>query len=92
MDNPFDIIEQRLRSSQHLLHLLHGDNLQVVKSAEVYIKINQTAEFLTATPNAFRVMVSKNQIPYIKKQGKLYFRKQYLVEWFEDGIVSTFDL
>jgi len=31
-------------------------------------------------------MVSQKEIPYIKKQGKLFFRQSDLIEWLESGI------
>lgn len=85
MDNPFEIIEQRLRSIEDFLQQIHAASLQHIPSAEVYLKIDQAAAFLSKTPNALRVMVSKNQVPYIKKHGRLFFRQRDLVEWLEGG-------
>lgn len=82
MDNPFSILDARLRSIEELLLRVHGDETQAIKS-ETYLKIDGAAEFLSTTPNALRVMVSKNKIPYLKKMGKLFFRKSDLIQWLE---------
>lgn len=84
MDNPFEIIEQRLRRIEYFLQQIHAASLQHNQTGDVYLKIDKAAAFLSKTPNALRVMVSKNQVPYIKKQGRLFFRQKDLVEWLED--------
>lgn len=83
MDNPFEVIEQRLRSIENFLQQIHAASLQHTQARDVYLKIDQAAAFLSKTPNALRVMVSKNQVPYIKKHGRLFFRQNDLVDWLE---------
>jgi hypothetical protein len=50
-----------------------------------YLKIDKAADFLSTTANALRMMVHKDQIPFIKKQGKVYFLRSDLVTWLESG-------
>lgn len=75
MDNPFSIINHRLKVIEDLLQRIHEDELQSNAKCETYLKIDKAAEFLSTTPNALRVIVSKNKIPYLKKMGKLFFRQ-----------------
>ncbi|MET4083447.1 hypothetical protein ABIB40_003419 [Pedobacter sp. UYP30] len=84
MDNPFSILDSRLRAIEDLLPQIHGEKLNG-KASEAYLKIDKAAEFLSTTPNALRVMVCKNQVPFIKKMGKLFFRQSDLVNWLEGG-------
>lgn len=88
MDNPFSIIDHRLKVIEDLLQRIHGDELQPNTRCETYLKVDKAAEFLSSTPNALRVMASKNQIPYLKKMGKLFFRRSDLIEWLENGYVE----
>lgn len=90
MNNPFSIIDHRLKVIEDLLQRIHGDELQSNARCETYLKIDKAAEFLSTTPNALRVMVSKNQIPYLKKMGKLFFRQSDLIEWLENGNIELF--
>ena len=84
MDNPFNIIDQRLKNIENFLEQIYGGN-QCSMANEVYLKIDKASDFLSTSPNALRVMVHKNQIPFIKKQGKLFFRQKDLIQWLESG-------
>ena len=84
MDNPFVSIKQRLKNIEILFQRIYSDKLQGIDTTGNYYKINRAAEFLSSTPNSLRVMVNKNQISYIKKQGQLFFRQSDLIEWLED--------
>ncbi|WP_157766464.1 helix-turn-helix domain-containing protein [Pedobacter ginsengisoli] len=85
MDNPFSIIDHRLKVIEDLLQRIHGDESHSESKHETYLRIEMAAEFLSTTQNALRVMVHKGQINYIKKQGKLFFRRSDLIEWLESG-------
>lgn len=81
--NPFDVIIDKLNKIEtSLSYHSHKD------TDPIYLKIDKAATFLSLTPNALRVMVHKNQITYIKKQGKIYFNKTELIEWLESGRVN----
>lgn len=87
MDNPFDALFNELSLIKELLaQTSPGANSS---PQETYLKLSKAADFTGFTENALRVMVSKGQIPYIKKQGKLFFRQSDLVEWFESGSVQA---
>ncbi|QHL89305.1 helix-turn-helix domain-containing protein [Nibribacter ruber] len=45
------------------------------------LTITQAAEFLTLAPATIYSLVSRNEIPYIKKTKRLYFSEQELTEW-----------
>jgi hypothetical protein len=81
--NPFlaileklDHIESRIASSSH------------IAPDATYLKIDKAAEFLSTSTAAIRMMVHKEQIPHIKKQGKLYFLHSDLVLWLEKGRIE----
>lgn len=88
--NPFAILEQRLHNIEvMLLECKLGGSSTTVEPS--YKTIEQAAHFLGRTPNALRVMVSKRQIPFIKKHGKLYFRTNDIIDWLESGSIDAED-
>lgn len=87
--NPFDVIFEKLSSLETAL--LRG-NITDEISKPVYLKIDKAADFLSTSENALRVMVHKNQIPHIKKHGKLFFLQSDLIDWFESGRVESVEL
>lgn len=86
MDNPFDILMQEFREMKAVVL---SDRAKSFDSEPIYLKIDKAAEFLSTTQNALRVMVHKGHIDHIKKNGKLFFRRSDLVEWFESGRVNS---
>jgi hypothetical protein len=78
-------MQQKLRSIEYFLQHIHAANPHQSQVNNTYFKIDKAATFLSTTPNALRVMVCKNQIPFIKKQGKLFFWQNDLAEWLESG-------
>ena len=84
MNNPFDAIWQKLITIEDFFRHMPNN-----ADTSEYLLIDAAAVFLSSTPNALRVMASKKQIPHCKKQGKLYFKKTDLIEWFESGRVEV---
>jgi hypothetical protein len=82
--NPYEVLFDKLTSIEAVLL-----KKQLVNplQAEIYLKIDKAADFLSTSPNALRVMASKGQIPHIKKHSKLFFRQSELIEWLESGSV-----
>lgn len=59
------------------------------ETAPTYWRVDKAAEYLSVTEGALRVMVTRGQVPHIKRLGKLYFLQSDLVAWLEDGRVET---
>ena len=64
-------------------------SLIIRDAAPMYLKIEKAAEFLSISSGALRVMVTRGQVPHIKRMGKLYFLQSDLIEWFEGGRVAA---
>lgn len=85
--NPFTLLERKLDNIESMLmNIKAGDNRQ---NAPIYLAAPKAADFISKTPNALRVMVFKNQIPFIKKNGKLFFKQSDLIDWLESGRVEA---
>ncbi|WP_231492222.1 helix-turn-helix domain-containing protein [Pedobacter sp. Leaf170] len=85
MDRYYEELKQEVIE---LKSIILSGALNPVSQKPTYLKADAAAEFLSTTKNALHVMVYKDQIPYIKKLGKLYFLQSDLVEWLESGRVN----
>ncbi|MFC4213468.1 helix-turn-helix domain-containing protein [Pedobacter lithocola] len=63
-------------------------SLIIKDAAPTYWKVEKAAEFLSITSGALRVMVTRGQVPHIKRLGKLYFLQSDLIDWLESGRVN----
>jgi len=54
------------------------------KEAE-FLTITQASELLSLAKPTIYTLTSKNEIPFIKKGKKLYFKKSDLIEWLNTG-------
>lgn len=52
---------------------------------ETLMTINEASGFLHLTKNTLYSLVSKSKIPVCKRGKRLYFRKNELIEWINDG-------
>lgn len=53
------------------------------------LSFDQVQDFLQISRPKLYAMTSKKLIPYYKRGNKLYFSKQRLVEWIQEGKVKT---
>ena len=82
MENPFEILEQKLTSIENKL----GELLQKIEppspDAPVWMTSKQLAKYLgISVSTVTNLRVSK--IPYYKLGGRIYFKKQEIDEWLE---------
>ena len=54
-----------------------------------WLNVQQTADFLTLTVPTIYSKVSKREIPFSKRDKRLYFLKSDLIEYIKDGRVKT---
>jgi hypothetical protein len=71
--------------------LIKNNTSVAVNKSPVYFLTAKAAEYLSISPNALRVMVSKGQIQPCKKLGKNYFLLDDLVNWIESGRNACFN-
>ena len=83
MENPFDIITEKLdKIEQRLIHL---EKLKVDVSQEKFMSIAECAAFLNLAKQTIYQKVSRNEIPYMKKAGRLFFSKNDIEGWLKEG-------
>ena len=88
MNNPFEVIEARLRSIENLiLDLKHKLDLkhEPTDQPEQLLTIQQAAEFLSLKVPTMYSKVSKGELPVMKRSKRLYFSRTELLEYLKDG-------
>lgn len=91
MDNPFDIIETRLSSIESLLLNLKRSpgNENSENQTEQLFTVKEAAQFLKLSVPTIYALVSRAEIPYMKKGKRLYFSNLQLIDWLKTGRRKT---
>lgn len=91
MENPFEIIEQRLISIEKLLTELVTNNNKVVirDEKEELMTVDQLSEYLTIARQTIYGKCGAKEIPYIKIGKRLYFKKSDIDKWLDNGKRQT---
>jgi len=66
-----------------------GVNIMTPQDNHVLMGLDETCEFLGKSHSTLYSLTSKNKIPHRKRGNKLYFFKDELVAWIENG--GTYD-
>ncbi|TXD53643.1 MULTISPECIES: helix-turn-helix domain-containing protein [unclassified Polaribacter] len=93
MENPFEIINNRLERIEKLLENIYSDmqeNRGNPTSPKI-MNLKQLANYLSiSTSNIYKLTGSRN-IPHSKNGKKLYFEKSILDAWFLKNTIMTND-
>jgi excisionase family DNA binding protein len=89
MNNPFETIDARLSNIENLLlDLKHSNNEHQPESNQL-LTIKQASELISLSVPTIYGLVSRNEIPVSKKGKRLYFSKQDLTNWIQEGRKKT---
>lgn len=89
MENPFDIILQRLdRIEQAIQNLNIGEPKAPVNEL---LDVEQVASYLKVTKSAIYKLTSTSEIPHYKNGKRLYFKKSDIDEWIFSKRIKTND-
>ncbi|MCO6359039.1 helix-turn-helix domain-containing protein [Roseivirga pacifica] len=90
MENPFEIILQKLETIESLL--TNDKDIDRVVEAKEVITVDELSDYLAISKSAIYKMTSSNVIPHYKPTGKLlYFKKSEIVEWVSKSRIKTMD-
>jgi excisionase family DNA binding protein len=91
MENPFEIIEQRLKSIENqLTELLKMAKAPTLKEATVEIMtVEQLSDYLTIARQTIYGKCASKELPYYKSGKRLYFKKSEINNWINCGIRYT---
>lgn len=86
MENPFEIINQRLERIEQLLDKLISQNINESKSINNKpMTAKELGIYLNLSVYTIYGLVHKRSIPFIKKGKRLYFQKRVIDQWLEHG-------
>ncbi len=95
MENPFEIINERLDRIENLLEKIctkieDGD---INHAYSKIIDINQLSTYLNISKSHIYKLTASNNIPHSKRGKKLYFKKENIDIWvLENKIISKEEL
>lgn len=89
MTNPFETIDARLSNIETLLLDLKHSNTTTLPESNQLLTIKQAGELISLSVPTIYGLVSRNEIPFSKKGKRLYFLKQELTSWIQEGRNKT---
>ena len=54
-------------------------------SQEKFLNVSEAADFLGLAKQTIYGLICRQQIPYMKRQKRVYFSKAELIQWLESG-------
>lgn len=81
--NSLKAIEQRLSDLEKLL--VDFLNTRSSNQDQEFLTLSQAADFLCKSIHTVYGMVSRREIHHSKRGNRLYFEKQELVKWLQEG-------
>ncbi len=91
MENPFEVILEKLRSIESLLIEQNGRTVNTIEAdpQKDILTISDATEYLNLSKSAIYKMTSKLTIPFYKVGKKVYFKRIELLEWIVKHRVKT---
>ena len=91
MTNPFDAIDARLSNIENLLlEIRHEPQTQAKsKPQEEILTVPEAASFLNLAIPTVYSLVSRGDLPVMKKNGRCYFSKAELMDYLKSGRKKT---
>lgn len=88
MENPFEIIVEKLNTIESLLKTILQTENGMSMITEV-LNLEQAAEYVSLSKSAIYKKSSERNIPHFKKGKKLYFKRSELDAWLTEQKVDT---
>jgi excisionase family DNA binding protein len=91
MSNPFEVIDARLSNIETiLLDLKHTPREQVDHSGkDELLTVQDTAKFLSLSVPTVYSLISKGELPVMKRSKRCYFSKAELIAYLRQGRKRT---
>mgnify|MGYP003646039791 FL=1 len=91
MENPFEIINQRLERIEVLLQKLYEANNTTETGVTIspIMTIKQVSAYLDLSLSALYKMTSTKEIPHAKRGKRLYFDKKDIDAWVLENKITT---
>lgn len=92
MENPFEIITSRINRLETLLLQLIANQAETTHlslTEQQLLTVKEAASFINLAVPTLYALVSRKEIPHSKRCGRLYFSKEELRDWVEEGRQKT---
>jgi excisionase family DNA binding protein len=90
MNNPFEVIDARLSNIESLLlDLKHTPPTNEQKENDELLTVEQTAKFLSLSVPTIYGLISKKELPVMKRGKRCYFDKAELLAYVKAGRKRT---
>ncbi|MCB9033224.1 MAG: helix-turn-helix domain-containing protein [Chitinophagales bacterium] len=91
MYNPFDVIDERLERIENFLAILTNQSTNGKSQNDIteFLTVEQTAEFLSLSIPTIYGLISKKELPVMKRGKRCYFDKTELVAYLKAGRKKT---
>ena len=86
MENPFEIIDEKLDNIEKLLKVIIDNNN--IKLSTI-MTVEQVSEYLSLSVATLYGYTSKKEIPHAKRGKKLYFEKNAIDKWLFENNTKT---
>ncbi len=84
--NPFqEIIDRLERIEFQLIQHYAKENSQKEDLTDKFLTVPEAAKFLGLAVQTIYGLISRKEIPSMKRQKRVYFSKAQLTKWIEDG-------
>ncbi|UGS22086.1 helix-turn-helix domain-containing protein [Flavobacterium cyclinae] len=87
MENPFELIMERLDRIERAIENLKTENAIVVESKAM--NVSEVAKYLNTNIPSIYGLTSRAEIPHYKIAKKLYFKKEEIDEWINSKKIKT---
>ena len=87
MENPFELIMERLDRIEKAISNLKLENVIVVESKAM--NVSEVAKYLNTNIPSIYGLTSRAEIPHYKIAKKLYFKKEEIDEWIYSKKIKT---
>jgi excisionase family DNA binding protein len=88
MENPFEIILQKLEKIEKSIEELKNQNKESKIKVQELLSCVELAEYINLKVSTIYSLVHQKKIPYYKK-GKLYFNKSEIDKWILESPHKT---
>lgn len=91
MNNPFEVLEERLSNIESLILNLKNTPIEQVGIVEKdeLLTVQDTAKFLSLTVPTVYTLISKGELPVMKRSKRCYFSKAELINYLKLGRKKT---
>lgn len=91
MNNPFELLEERLNNIESLILNLKNTPIEQVGKVEKdeLLTVQDTAKFLSLSVPTVYTLISKGELPVMKRSKRCYFSKVELINYLKLGRKKT---